>query len=218
MKKFILVVPSNEKERLFINKYYINKLRLFNKPYYICDYNIKSIEYEYIAGIILTGGGDINPDIYGQKKHHKTNNICDERDIFEIELLKNAFKRKIPTFAICRGIQIMNVAFGGTLNQHIDGHSQKEDKTIPTHYVDIDKSSTLYEIVNKSKIKVNSVHHQVIDKVATGFKVCAMCENVIEAIEYIDKDRFLLGVQWHPEALYDENSKNIFQYFLEITK
>ena len=218
MKKFILVVPSNDKEKYFLNKYYTNSLKSFEKPYYICDYNIKNINYDYIGGILLTGGGDINPTIYNQKKHCKTSDVYDERDIFEITLLKEAFKRKISTFAICRGIQIMNVAFGGTINQHIDGHSQKEDKNIATHYVDIDKSSILYNIVKKDKIKVNSVHHQVIDKIANGFKVCATCENIVEAIEYINKDRFFIGVQWHPEALCDENGKNIFEHFIKSTK
>lgn len=218
MKKFILVVPSNDDEKFFINKNYIKNIKHFNIPYYISDYNIKNIDYSLIGGILLTGGGDIEPTFYNEEKHCKTNNIYKERDMFEIALLKEALKRKIPTLAICRGIQIMNVAFGGNINQHIDGHSQKEDKSVATHYINIEKSSNLYDIIKKDNIKVNSVHHQVIDRVAKDFKVCATCGNIIEAIEYTNKQLFFLGVQWHPEALYDENSKNIFTYFIQNIK
>lgn len=218
MKKFILVVPSNDDEKFFINKNYIKNIKDFNIPYYISDYNIKNIDYSFIGGILLTGGGDIEPTFYNEKKHYKTSDIFIERDMFEISLLKDAFKRKIPTLAICRGIQIMNVAFGGSINQHIDGHIQKEDKSTKTHYVNIEKSTILYEIIKEDVIKVNSVHHQAIDKVAKNFKVCATCDNIIEGIEYINKDIFFMGVQWHPEALYDNYSKSIFEHFIKNIK
>lgn len=218
MKKFILIIPSNDDDKFFINKNYINNIKNFNIPYYICDYNIKNINYDYIGGILLTGGGDIEPSIYNQKKHFKTNDIYIERDNFEIEILKNALKRKIPTLAICRGVQIMNVAFGGDINQHIDCHNQKENKKIPTHYVDIKRCSKLYDIIKKDKIKVNSIHHQVVNNIAKDFKICAKCDNIIEAIEHKNKDLFFLGLQWHIEALYDENSKNIFKNFIQNIK
>ncbi len=218
MKKFILVVPSNDNEKFFINKNYIKNIKEFNIPYYISDYNIKNIDYNFIGGILLTGGGDVEPSFYNKEKHIKTQDVFIERDMFEISLLKEAFKRKIPTLAICRGMQIMNVAFGGSLNQHIDGHSQKEDKSVATHFIDIKNPSILYDILEKDSIKVNSVHHQVVDKVAKDFKICATCENIIEAIEYNKKDLFFMGIQWHPEALYDKFSKKIFTYFIKNIK
>ncbi len=218
MKKFILIVPSNDCEKFFINKNYINNIKKFDIPYFICDYSIKNIDYSYIGGILLTGGGDIDPSLYNANKSDKTKDICLERDIFEITLLKDAFKRCIPVLAICKGMQIMNVAFGGTINQHIEGHIQKEGKNIPTHYINIKKQSILYSIINKDKIKVNSVHHQVVEKVADGFNIGATCDNMIEAIEYKDKNRLFIGIQWHPEAMYDENSKNIFTYFIKNVK
>ncbi len=218
MKKFILIVPSNDNEKFFINKHYINNIKSFNIPYYICDYNIKNIDYNLIGGILLTGGGDIEPTFYNEEKHIKTNDIYIERDMFEICLLKEALERRIPTLAICRGMQVMNVAFGGNLIQHIEGHSQKEDKSIATHYVNIKKKSILYNILKKDIIRVNSVHHQIVNKVAKNFNVCATCENIVEAIEYNDNNLFFIGVQWHPEALNDEYNKKIFTYFVKNIK
>lgn len=218
MEKFILIVSSNDDEKFFVNKNYINNIKNFNIPYYITDYNIKNINYNYIGGILLTGGGDIDPTLYKSEKREETKDICTDRDIFEINLLKEALNRKIPTLAICRGMQIMNVAFGGTINQHIHNHMQKEDKNIATHYVNIKENTNLYKIIGKDNIKVNSVHHQVVDKVAKNFKISGTCNNVIEAIEYNNKDLFFIGLQWHPEALYDECSKKIFTYFIKSIK
>lgn len=215
MKKFILVVPSNDNEKFFVNKDYIKNLSNFNIPYYISDYNIKNINFDLLGGILLIGGGDIKPTFYNQKKHNKTENICVERDIFEINLLKGALQRKIPTLAICRGMQIMNVAFGGNINQHIEGHIQKEYKNLPTHYINVNTSSILYSIFKNNKVKVNSFHHQTVNRVAKDFKISAVCQNVIEAIEYTKNNLFFIGVQWHPESLNDIFSKKIFTYFIK---
>lgn len=215
MNKFILVVPSYDGEKFFVNKSYLNCLKLLHKNYYICDYNIKNINYNTICAILLTGGGDILPAIYGKKINNKTNSIYIERDIFEISVLKEALKRNIPTLAICRGIQIMNVAFGGTLNQNIDNHMQSTSKNFATHFVNINKNTILYNIFKTDYIKVNSFHHQVIDKLAKDFIVSAYCDDYIEAIEYNSKNSFFVGIQWHPETLHDKNSTNLFKYFVE---
>ncbi len=218
MDKFILIVPSIDNDKFFVNKNYIENIKALNEPYYISDYNIKNINYDYIKGILLTGGGDIEPSFYSQKKEKETSNIYIERDMFEMCLLKEALKRKIPTLAICRGVQIMNVAFNGTIKQHIPNHMQKEDKCIKTHSVNIQKDTILHNIIKSDFIKVNSLHHQAIDKLAKDFKISAMCDDVIEAIEYKDNSIFFMGLQWHPEALFDVHSKNIFTYFLNSTK
>lgn len=213
MQKFILIVPHTDKNNYKINHYYTNKISSFGKYYYICDYNIKNINFDMIEGILLTGGGDINPKFYNEN-NKKCSNICNRRDVFEIWLLRQALKRKIPTLAICRGLQVMNVAFLGTLHQHIKGHMQKKEKFKPTHYVDIALKSNLFDILKKDKIKVNSFHHQAIGNVAKGFDVVAKKGNVIEAIEHNDKNLFFMGLQWHPEALQDINSYNIFKSFI----
>lgn len=216
MEKFILVVPSSDGEKFTLNKHYTNKLKNIGLPYYICDYNYSNIKYENICGILLTGGGDLDPK-YSNAVNNDIKFIDTERDIFEIELLNEAYKRKIPTLAICRGLQAMNVAFGGTLNQHIDNHMQEEDRTIATHKITIDKSSMLYKILEKDEIEVNSIHHQSIKDLSSKFKIVASSIDVtpssIEAIELIEEDLFFIGVQWHPEALYDDNSKRIFNSF-----
>lgn len=214
MKKFILIVPCCDNEKFYINKNYINNIKYFNIPYFICDYNIKNINLNYVGGILLTGGGDINPKIYN-KPNKKSKSIYTSRDVFEINLLKQAFKRKIPTLGICRGMQIMNVAFGGDIKQHIPNHMQKKPKNKQTHYININKNSGLFNIIKKDKIKVNSFHHQVIFKPAKNFNICATCKNVVEGIEYINKDMFFLGLQWHPEGLYDIYSKKIFKSFVQ---
>lgn len=216
MQKFILVVPSSDSDRFFLNKNYTNMLKNSPMPYYMCDYNYSCIHNENIAGVLLTGGGDIDPSIYSQKKHIDTNNINLKRDIFEIKLIKTAYKLGIPIFGICKGIQSINVAFGGTITQHIDGHNQLEDRNIATHLVQISKESMLYNIINKTEIYTNSIHHQVIDKLADNFKAVGTTSGVIEAIECVDK--FILGVQWHPEALQDINSQKIFDYFIKMAQ
>lgn len=218
MNKFILIVPSMDNDNFFINKNYIENIKNFNIPYYISDYNIKNINFNNLCGILLTGGGDIEPTFYNQEKQKETNNIHIERDMFEISLLKEALKRKIPTLAICRGIQIMNVAFNGSIKQHIPNHSQKEDKSKKTHYITIKNNTLLHKIINKNIIEVNSLHHQAVDKLANNFKVSALNNDIVEAIEYNDNNLFFLGLQWHPEALFDAHSKNIFSYFLNSIK
>lgn len=216
MKKFILIVPTFDGVKYTLNKNYSNILKESNIAYYISDYNINLLEIDNICGILLTGGGDIAEKSLNEPLHLKATDICQERDEFEIQLLKKAYFNNIPTLAICRGAQIMNIAFGGTINQHIEGHLQKEDRSIPTHNVFIEKETEFYNIIEKDKIKVNSIHHQAIKDIAIGFKKIAFSEdNCIEGIELINNIKYFLGLQWHPEALFDENSKKIFESFLE---
>lgn len=216
MRKFILVVPNFDGVKYTLNKNYLDILKQKNIPYYISDYNTELIEYCLPGGILLTGGGDISEKYLNEPLHPKASDICQERDEFEIYLLKKAYTHRIPTLGICRGAQIMNIAFGGTINQHIEGHIQQEDRTIPTHFINIEKETQFYEIIKKEKINVNSIHHQVIKDIASGFKKIAYSKDRnIEGIEKIDENFYFLGIQWHPEALFDNNSKKIFESFLE---
>ncbi|MFB3896771.1 MAG: gamma-glutamyl-gamma-aminobutyrate hydrolase family protein [bacterium] len=178
-----------------------------------------------IDGLLLTGGYDIKPEVYGAKKvHPKTDTLEWLRQNYELVLTKRALKRDIPIMAICLGNQMLNVAAGGTLIQDIPSeiknplvHSQKERRDVLTHWVAIDKPSKLYQILKKNKVQSNSFHHQAIDQVAPGFKVIARTtDGVIEAIESKDT-KFRFGIQWHPEELIKYHQhlqlfKNLVQY------
>ncbi|MDI6782482.1 MAG: gamma-glutamyl-gamma-aminobutyrate hydrolase family protein [bacterium] len=162
-----------------------------------------------IDGLLLIGGHDIYPEVYGAKKvHPKTETLEWLRQEYELALTKRALKQGIPLLAICLGNQMLNVAAGGTLIQDIPSevnnpliHSQKEKRDKLTHWVTIDKSSILYRIVKQEKVQSNSFHHQAINRVAPGFKVVAKSDDgIIETIESTDS-KFRLGVQWHPEEL-----------------
>jgi gamma-glutamyl-gamma-aminobutyrate hydrolase PuuD len=179
-----------------------------------------------IDGLLLTGGNDIKPEVYGAKKvHPKTDTLEWLRQDYELKLTKRALKLDIPILAICLGNQMLNVAAGGTLIQDISSqvktsiiHSQKENRNVLTHWVAIDKPSKLFKILKKNKVQSNSFHHQAIDRVAPGFKVVARTEDgIIEAIESIDT-KFRLGIQWHPEELIKyQLHLQLFKYLVEYS-
>jgi putative glutamine amidotransferase len=164
---------------------------------------------EKIDGLLLTGGHDIHPEVYGVNRvHPKTEKLEWLRQEYELVLTKIALKQGVPLLAICLGIQMLNVAAGGTLIQDVPSevanpliHSQKEKRDILTHWVVIDKTSRLYKIVKKVQLKTNTFHHQALAEVAPGFRIVARAaDKVIEAIESTDT-KFRVGVQWHPEEL-----------------
>jgi len=171
-----------------------------------------------VDGLIISGGNDVDPVFYGEKKKAKNLSITRERDLFEIALVKKAKARQIPILAICRGMQLVNVAFGGTLYQDFRFEEKFFDHTLEgsaiyhkRHPVIIQEGSKLFSIIEKREILVNTSHHQMVKKVASGFTVTAWSEKdeVIEAIESKD-DHFLLCVQWHPELMRDKGSKALF--------
>ncbi|MBO7148395.1 MAG: gamma-glutamyl-gamma-aminobutyrate hydrolase family protein [Clostridia bacterium] len=163
------------------------------------------IEKETIRGILssadglfLTGGGDIDPCLYGEEKDERCGTPSHLRDKLELDAVEIALELGIPVLGICRGVQLMNVALGGTLYQHIDGHRQTGEYHEPHHKVTV--SDVLEEIYPKTAY-VNSFHHQVINKLADKLEVCAMSEDgFIEGV-YIPGHRFFVGVQWHPERM-----------------
>ena len=162
-----------------------------------------------VAGIILTGGEDVDPAEYGEQRGGKTESVHTRRDKCEITALKLARERRIPTLAICRGIQLVNVALGGTLVQDIPterpsdvDHDLPRERTARVHDVRVDKGSRLAEVLGDTTITVNSSHHQALDRVAPGLRVTARApDGVIEGVEWTADDWWMLGVQWHPEEL-----------------
>jgi putative glutamine amidotransferase len=148
-------------------------------------------------GLVLTGGGDLNPKLYGEAPHGKTEGIDDGRDELELELLERAVRLDLPVLAICRGMQLLNVYSGGKLIQHIPGHSAPHK--LEAHAVEIVSGTLLRELVGAGPLRVNSRHHQAAGPVAPGLVVSATSgDGIVEGLER-PNSRFVLGVQWHPE-------------------
>ena len=185
----------------------------------IVDYaQINDIEQllDLADGLLLTGGGDIHSKYFNEPLHEKVDLVIEERDSFEISLFLKAFERNIPIFGICRGCQVINVALGGNIIQHIDGHMYFEERFEQVHDINIERGSLLSDIIGGVGFSVNSVHHQCAGEAAIGISISAYSEDgVIEAIEHRDK-KFILGVQWHPEILYEnyEGHRKLFDRFV----
>jgi putative glutamine amidotransferase len=160
---------------------------------------------ERLDGLVLSGGADIDPARYGHDPHDLLGPLERDRDEWELALLAAARRRGLPVLAICRGFQLVNVAFGGTLNQHVEidegaGHPQWDvDGREPTHEVDV-FAGTLAATLLPEHVAVNSLHHQTVQSVGEGLVVSAVApDGVIEGLETPAGD--LLAVQWHPELL-----------------
>lgn len=178
-----------------------------------------------LDGIVFTGGHDLSPYVYGEDALAKIGEMDPTRDVSDVMMLKMAKKMKLPILGICKGEQLINAVFGGTLYQDISYnkeafiiHSQKNLPQHPVHFVDLIKETHLSEIYpNVDQISVNSLHHQCVKDLAPEFRASAIAKDgVIEAIEY-KGDQFILGVQWHPEMMYDcnEDARKIFDFFVE---
>lgn len=166
--------------------------------------------------IILTGGQNVDPSFYGEEKRAKqTDDFLKVRDYSELLLIEEAMQQHKPIFGVCRGTQLLNVALGGNLNQHIDHHFQDASSNQTTHSVIFESPSKLEEIYGDHS-EINSFHRQSIKKLAPQLEVIARDprDNTIEAVQSIDKDLRILGIQWHPEFLYTSRDieKKLFDY------
>jgi putative glutamine amidotransferase len=164
-----------------------------------------------LDGLLLSGGSDLDPGYYGEEAVPELGVTLPERDAFEIALVGMALRRGMPVFGICRGMQVLNVALGGTLYQDLPSqwerdllkHRQDTPKWQPTHEVSVEDGSYIAEVMDRELVKVNSYHHQGIKDLAEGLVVTGRSsDGVIEAVEAGDiSERWLLGVQWHAEAM-----------------
>ncbi|TCP29973.1 putative glutamine amidotransferase [Scopulibacillus darangshiensis] len=177
---------------------------------------------EAIDGLVLSGGGDIDPMLFGEEPHQKLGRIAPGRDTLEIALTQRLLELNKPILAICRGIQIMSIAAGGDMYQDIYSqigapllqHTQNANRFHLSHRVKAEGHSLIAKIAGQTEFKVNSFHHQAVRDVALPFVVSARSsDGVIEAIESTEHD-FVIGVQWHPEALAlkgDAIAKQLFE-------
>ena len=183
--------------------------------------NLEMIDVSKFDAIVISGGGDINPNIYGEKKLEKTIRISDNRDSTELAMFKSAEEHNIKTLAICRGHQLLNVFKGGTLYQDLkdNGFSQIEhdkpfdDARSHVHDVNIESNSKLYKIIQENEIQVNSIHHQAINKIGNDLQITAKSsDGVIEGVE-VTNGWNAIGVQWHPENMLEDNvSIKLFEW------
>lgn len=190
------------------------------------DINVLINQISICNGLLLTGGIDINPLLYKESPQPLLETCNDLIDWFHINLARKALDLNIPILGICRGCQVINVAFGGTLYQDITYatsspimHKQKSHLSQRCHYIYVKENSIIYDIFGNEYV-VNSAHHQSVEKIASNFICTASSEDgIIEAIEMINKP-FVVGVQWHPEMMvsYDIKALNLFKRFIESCK
>jgi len=182
-----------------------------------------------LDGIVFTGGGDVDSVRYGADPHPELRKVNFARDEFELELVQEAKGRNLPVLAICRGLQVVNVSFGGTLIQDIPSivgstdHGVIGDAVYEAHQsVTIDADSDIAKAVGTTELMVNSIHHQAVKDLAPGFRAVAWAhDGVIEGIQHEDDEWPLLAVQWHPEFLGDncnEAAHLLFEAFIESVR
>jgi putative glutamine amidotransferase len=181
------------------------------------------------AGLLLTGGEDVDPAAYGAAPHPATGVPHPRRDDTEAALFSSARGRRLPVLAICRGIQLVNVAMGGTLIQDIPTerpsgicHNQTEDRGIRTHRVSVTGGTRLAEALGATTLDVNSYHHQAVNRVAEGLVVTATApDGIVEGVESADPGWWMVAVQWHPEDLSTDGrpwDKGLFAAFARVIR
>ncbi len=189
----------------------------------------------HAGALVLTGGGDVNPERYGEPRHETTEGVSEERDALEIAAIEMALDMGMPILAICRGLQVLNVALGGSLHQHIPdipsevarkiNHTQTNGdeyaRRDATHVVDVEEGCRLAGLLGASAVEVNSMHHQSSNRVGRDLKAVAWApDGVIEGLEMTDPGRWVVGVQWHPEELVGahEHARRLFESIVREAK
>jgi gamma-glutamyl-gamma-aminobutyrate hydrolase PuuD len=180
----------------------------------------KPRELAGLQGLVLSGGTDLNPARYGGTPHPANEAPDDPRDELETGLLAEALAADLPVLAICRGLQLFNVAHGGTLIQHLENSAahvvRGNDPALPAHDILVEPGTRLAAILGEGAHAVNSRHHQAVERVGAGLRVTARStpDGIIEALERSD-GRFALAVQWHPEdqARRDAEQRKLFEAF-----
>lgn len=232
MKPLIGVSPSiSENERLYqISSHNISAISKAGGmpiilPYVTNENDIKQM-VQTIDGLYITGGTDVDPNLYGEEPHQKLETVYPTRDNFEQSIIKETLMLDKPILGVCRGCQILNVAAGGNLYQDIYSqisgnliqHYQKSPKGHGSHEIHIRKDSLLHQLVGVERWRVNSRHHQASKNIVNSFQVSAKTiDGIIEAIES-KEHTFVLGLQWHPENMVSANDQlaiKIYEGFIK---
>ncbi|MBQ2766348.1 MAG: gamma-glutamyl-gamma-aminobutyrate hydrolase family protein [Clostridia bacterium] len=199
-----ITTSSNHDGDFFLRRQYCSAvLRAGGIPIMLPPVGRPTAALGIIDGLLFSGGGDIAPRLCGITDYDPMLlfEVFPERDEYELELAALAYQRDIPTLGICRGVQVLNAALGGSLYFDIPGHRQTLSREQPSHSVSIASGSLLHRLIGARELEVNSFHHQAVDKLAEPLRVCAVsADGIIEALEAPD-NRFCLGVQWHPEHM-----------------
>jgi putative glutamine amidotransferase len=185
--------------------------------------------WPHLDGLVLSGGGDVDPARFGAPRHPRTADVSPARDELEIGCARRAVRAGVPLLAICRGLQVLNVALGGTLCQDIPSerpgpvlHAQQEPRDVPTHAVKVMGEGTrLGAVLGAAEVPVNSFHHQAIDALGDGLREVAWApDGIVEGVELPGADRFVLGVQWHPEDLVaqDRAARSLFAALVDAAR
>jgi putative glutamine amidotransferase len=169
-----------------------------------------------VDGLVLAGGPDLHPSLYGQEPGPDLGPTEPALDGSEVALVRMALDRRLPMLCICRGMQALNVARGGTLVQHLPGHRQTEPGRRPTHGARVDPGSRLARALGATEVQVNSFHHQAVDALGRNLRAVAWADDgLVEGIEATDRD-FAVGVQWHAEGLVGAGEQEaLFRAFLD---
>ncbi len=197
-------------------------------PLQLSEETLRDI-FTHLDGLLLAGGVDVHPGEFGEAVEPFCGEIDRARDVVELQLLRRAIDQKMPILGICRGIQMLNVAAGGSLYQDIGAqaphalrheHIHGEPYNRLTHSIEIDPPSRLAHALGATRLDVNSLHHQSIKQVAPGFRVVARApDGIVEGIESRN-GHFAVGVQFHPEWLIDDDARmvRLFKEFVDAAK
>jgi putative glutamine amidotransferase len=200
-------------ERAYVNSAYLHAVQQAGGVPVLLPPQLSKASLERLVrgldALLLTGGGDVDPATFGEAPHPTLYEVAPARDALETQATLIALEKKTPLLAICRGIQVLNVALGGSLHQDVATepgtqiqHSQKEAREQTTHKVTVTPRSRLGRVLGAEDIEVNSFHHQVIKSLGRGLVPVAWApDKLVEGVELDDDSQFVLGVQWHPEHL-----------------
>jgi len=226
------ITVGTQPERAYVNSAYLFAVQQAGGIPVPLPPQLSSRAFPTIAalldGLLLTGGGDMDPAAFGEAPHPTLYDVAPSRDALETAAIGAAMDRGLPILAVCRGIQVLNVALGGSLHQDVASdpgtpltHSQKEPRDQPTHAVKLAPESRLAAVMGTDAADVNSMHHQAVKALGRGLRAVAWApDQIVEGVELDDPARLVVGVQWHPEELvrHSEGARRLFAALVDAAR